>query len=154
MSALGQKQTYLRRCGHSPITSHGHPRQDHRARFTVAELICREADRNDPSRVRRSCRRIGRAAFASDLKILRKLLQHRENAPLIGQGCACLAFRSAGRTHRVACSGRWTASSIRPNLSFQYTQPTKLERRVQKSDRGRPSIKTDVAPRPESALPS
>ena len=122
MSALGQKQTYLRRCGHSPITSHGHPRQDHRARFTVAELICREDDRNDPSRVRRSCRRIGRAAFASDLKILRKLLQHRENAPVIGRGCADLAPGSTDRTHRNACPGRRTASSIRSNLSFRHTQ--------------------------------
>ena len=89
----------------------------------MAELICREDDRNDPSRVRRSCRRIGRAAFASGPKILRKLLQHRENAPVIGRGCADLAPGSTDRTHRNACPGRRAASSIRSNLSLRHTQP-------------------------------
>ena len=42
--------------------------------LTMAERLCREADRNNPTRVRRPCRRIGRATFAPSLKILCKLL--------------------------------------------------------------------------------
>jgi hypothetical protein len=41
-----------------------HPRQAHCPWLAVAELICREADRIDPSRMRRPCHRIRRAAFA------------------------------------------------------------------------------------------
>jgi hypothetical protein len=55
-------------------------------------------------------------------KILCELLQHRENAPLLRQGCACLAPGSAHRTHRIACPRRRHASPIRSNLSFRYTQ--------------------------------
>ena len=40
-------------------TGHGHPRQADIAGLALAELICREADRNDASRVRGSCRCIG-----------------------------------------------------------------------------------------------
>jgi hypothetical protein len=72
--------------------------------------------------MRRPCHRIGRTAFPPSPKILRQLLQHHENAPLIGQGCACLAPRSAGRTHRVACHGRRATSPICSNLSFRHTQ--------------------------------
>ena len=81
----------LRCCRHAPITSHGHPRQAHCPWLAVAELFCREADRIDPSRMRRPCHRIRRAAFAPSPKILCDLLQQRENAPLIGQRCAGLA---------------------------------------------------------------
>jgi hypothetical protein len=51
-----------------------------------------------------------------------ELLQHRENAPLIRQGCAGLAPGLAGRSHRVACPGRWASSPVRPNLTFQHAQ--------------------------------
>jgi hypothetical protein len=105
----------------TPITSHGHPRQAHRRWFAVAELICREADRIDPSRMRRPCHRIRRAA-APTPKILRELLQQRANTPFIGQRFAGLAPGSADRTHRVACPGRRASSPVRPNLAFQYTQ--------------------------------
>ncbi len=87
----------------------------------MAKLFCREADRVDPSRMRRPCHRIGRTAFAPSPKILRELLQHLENAPLIGQGCATLAPRPAGRTYRVACHGRRATSPICSNLSFRHT---------------------------------
>src|SRR6266436_8210191 len=40
--------------------------------------------------------------------------------------CAGLPPGSANRTHRVARHGRRTASSIRPNLSFRYTQPSSV----------------------------
>jgi hypothetical protein len=113
---------------HALVTSHGHPRQAHCARLTVAELLCLEANRVHPSRMRRPCRRIGRTAFAPSPKILCELLQYRDNAPLIGQGCASLAPRPAGRTHRVACLGRRSASPIRPNLSFRHTQVQRIGR--------------------------
>src|SRR5262249_162898 len=74
--------------------------------------------------VRRPCRRIGRATFAPSPKILCELLQHRENTPLLGQGCPTHALSSADRTHRVACPGRRSASPIRPTLSFRHTQPS------------------------------
>jgi transposase InsO family protein len=56
------------------------------------------------------------------LKILCELLQHRENAPLIGQGCATHASNSADRTDRVTCPDRRTASPIYSNLSFRHIQ--------------------------------
>src|SRR5260221_2646446 len=88
----------------------------------MAELFCREIDRGPPSRVRRPYRRIGRATPAASPKILYELLQHRENAPLIGQGCATHASNSADRTHRVTCPDRRAASPICSNLSFRHIQ--------------------------------
>src|SRR6266446_10135735 len=41
---------------------------------------------------------------------------------LIGQGCACVAPRSAGRPLRVPCHGRRVTSPICSNLSFRHTQ--------------------------------
>src|SRR5262249_25894982 len=99
-----------------------HPRQADCAGLAVAELLCREADRINPSRVRRPYRRTGRAPPVPGAEVLRELLQHCENASLIGQGCATQAFRSAERSHRFARPGRWAASSICSNLSFRYTQ--------------------------------
>jgi hypothetical protein len=96
-------------------------------RLAVAELICREADRIDPSRMRRPCHCIWRAAFAPSPKILRELLQQRANTPFIGQRFAGLAPGSADRAHRVACPGRGTSSPVRPNLAFQYTQVSRPE---------------------------
>src|SRR6266568_3750365 len=100
----------------------------------MAELFCREANRIDPPRVHRSRRCIGRATFAPSVKIVCGLLQHRENAPLIGQECASLPPGSADRTHRVACHGRRTASSIRSNLSFRYTHGRKAGREAAKKN--------------------
>src|SRR5947209_403214 len=45
----------LRCSRHTPITCHGHPRQAYCARLAVAERLCREADRINPSRMRRPC---------------------------------------------------------------------------------------------------
>jgi hypothetical protein len=39
----------LRCCGHAPITSHGHPRQAHCPELALAECVCGEADRHDPT---------------------------------------------------------------------------------------------------------
>jgi hypothetical protein len=107
-------------CGHAPITSHGHPRQTDFSGLAVAEFVCREVDRNDPSRVRGPHRRAGRGASASYPERVRSLLQYRENTPVIGPGCAGLSPGSADRTHRVACPGWRAASPISPDLGFRH----------------------------------
>jgi hypothetical protein len=43
--------------------------------LTLAEWLCRTADRIDPSRVSRSCHHPGRSALASDSAIVRNVLQ-------------------------------------------------------------------------------
>jgi hypothetical protein len=50
------------------------------------------------------------------------LLQRRENASVIEQGCACLSPGSAIRRHKFARHTGRTSSSIRSDLDFRYTQ--------------------------------
>src|SRR6202165_567038 len=50
------------------------PWASYRAGLTLAERLCRTADRIDPSRVSRSCHHPGRSAFASDSAIVRNVL--------------------------------------------------------------------------------
>jgi len=69
--------------------------------------------------------------FVSSPKILCTLLQHRENAPLIRQGCASFAPDSADRTHCIECPGRRAASPVRSNLSFRCTQLSKHAERTE-----------------------
>ena len=54
---------------------HGHPGQAYGTRLTLAEWLCRTADRIDPARVRGPFRRLGRGTSASDPASLRSLLQ-------------------------------------------------------------------------------
>ncbi len=56
------------------IACHWHPGQAHRPAFALAERRRREADRIDPSRVYRPCRRLGRSALTSGPAILRAVL--------------------------------------------------------------------------------
>src|SRR6266480_2177727 len=49
-----------------------------------------------------------------------------KNAPIVGQRCAHLAPSPADRQHHVTCSPRWTASPLRPCLSFRYTHVAAL----------------------------
>jgi hypothetical protein len=90
--------------------------------FDRRPLCCRKIDRINPARVRRPYRRTGRDAFAPSPKILCQILQWNENPPIVGQRCAYLALGPAGRQHHVTCSPRWTASPLRPSLSFCYPQ--------------------------------
>src|ERR1700682_1749404 len=64
----------------------------------------------------------GRGTSASDSEKLCGLLQRRENASVIEQRCACLSPGSAIRRHKFARHTGRTSSSIRPSLSFRYTQ--------------------------------
>ena len=63
-----------------------------------------------------------RGTSASDSEKLCGLLQWRENASVIEQGCAGLSAGSAIRRHRFARHTGRTSSSIRSDLDFRYTQ--------------------------------
>src|SRR5262245_42928612 len=110
-----------RRCT-TPIACHGHSRQAHRTRVTLAERLCRTVDRINPPRMCGSYRGLGRGTFAPNLTSLRSLLQQYQNAPDTGQRCAGLSLCSADRNHHVIRDPRWTSSPLRPGLGFRYTQ--------------------------------
>ena len=74
----------LRRHRHTPVASHGHSGQTHRTSVTLAEWLCRTADRIDPARVRGPYHRLGRGASAPDPANLCPLLQQDQDAPVIG----------------------------------------------------------------------
>jgi hypothetical protein len=65
---------------------------------------------------------LGRDTFASGPEILRRLLQWRQNASIIGQGCAGHSPNSAKRKHQITRHPWRTSPSLRPCLSFRYTQ--------------------------------
>jgi hypothetical protein len=73
---------------------------------------------------------LGRDAFASGPEILRRLLQLRQNASILEQGCAGFSPNSANRKHQITRHPWRTSPPLRPNLSFRYTQlnsPTYVE---------------------------
>ena len=80
--------------------------------------LCRTADRIDPARERRSYDCPGRGAFASDSKILRQLLQRRQNASVFEQGCASLSLGTALRCHSFTRHPGRTSSPLWSNLRF------------------------------------
>src|SRR5262245_42210863 len=88
--------------------------------------------------------RAGRDALARSPKILRQILQRSENAPIVAQRCAPLAPGPTDRRHHVTCSPRWTASPLRPSLSFWYTQ---------RANRGSNSISKRPATVEDRAVP-
>jgi hypothetical protein len=69
---------------HTPITSHGHSGQTDCTGLTLAERLCRTADRIDPARVFGPFHRLGRGASASNLAILCSLLQRHSNTSVTG----------------------------------------------------------------------
>src|ERR1700694_2156887 len=68
---------------------------------------------------------LGRDAFASGPEILRLLLQLRQNASILEQGCTSLSPNSANRKHQITRLPWRTSPPLSPNLSFRYTQATK-----------------------------
>ena len=66
------------------LRCHGHSGQAYRTGFTLAEWLCRTADRLDPPRVLGSYRRFRRGPSTSNPAMLRALLQRRQNASIIG----------------------------------------------------------------------
>src|ERR1700722_9901774 len=65
---------------------------------------------------------LGRDAFASGPEILRRLLQLRQNASVLEQGCAGHSPNSANRKHQITRHPWRTSPPLRPNLGFRYTQ--------------------------------
>ena len=63
----------------------------------------------------------GRDAFASGPEILRRLLQLRQNASILEQGCAGFSPGSANRCDQFTRHPGRTSSPLRPRLSCRYT---------------------------------
>src|ERR1700680_2671246 len=67
---------------------------------------------------------LGLDGFASGPEILRRLLQLRQNASILEQGCAGFSPGSANRCDQFTRHPWRTSSPLRPSLSFRYTQVT------------------------------
>src|ERR1700682_1601056 len=68
---------------------------------------------------------LGRGAFASGAEILRRLLQLRQNASILEQGCAGFSPGSANRKHQITRHPWRTSAPLRPSLSFRSTHDVK-----------------------------
>src|SRR5665213_3086656 len=112
----------LRHHRHTPIARHGHPGQADCAGFTLAEWLCRTADRINPARMCGSFYRLGRGSSALHPANLRSLLQSHQNAPVTGQRRAGLSPRSANWNHQFMPDPWRTSSPLRTDLGFRYTQ--------------------------------
>src|SRR5450631_283689 len=64
----------------------------------------------------------GRGTSAPDSEIVCKLLQLRQNASILEQGCAGFSPGSANRCDQFTHHPGRTSSPLRPSLSFRYTQ--------------------------------
>jgi hypothetical protein len=87
-----------------------------------AEWRCRTTDRIDPARVFGSHYSLGRGTSAPEVNFLCRLLQLRQNASVFAQGCANFSSDSSDRNHSFTTHPWRTSSSLRPGLSFRYTQ--------------------------------
>ena len=65
-----------------------------------------------------------RGTSAPDSKIVRRLLRLRQNASVFAQGCADFPSDSSDRNHSFTPDPRRASPSLRPGLSFRYTQPS------------------------------
>src|ERR1700736_612631 len=90
--------------------------------LALAEWFCRAVDRIDPARVLGPHHCLRRGASAPDSKIIRRLRQLRQNASVFAQGSADFSPGSADRNHSFTPDPRWASPSLRPRLSFRYTQ--------------------------------
>ena len=108
---------------HTSIACHGHSGQANCTSLTLAEWLCRTVDWIDSARVLGPRYCLGRGTSAPDSKIIRRLLQLRQNASVIGQRCAGFSPGSADRKHQIVPHLRRTSSSLRQSLGFRYTQP-------------------------------
>jgi hypothetical protein len=59
---------------------------------------------------------------------LRRILQLRQNASFIEQGCADFSSDSTDRNHSFTPDPRWASPSLRPGLIFRHTQDKKRSR--------------------------
>src|SRR6202047_4627387 len=107
---------------HAPIARHGHPGQAYCTSIALAEWLCRTADRIDPARLCEPHHYLGGGASAPNSEILRRLLQLRQNASILEQGCAGFSPGSANRCDQFTRHPGRTSSPLRPRLGFRYTQ--------------------------------
>src|SRR6478736_5016205 len=111
-----------RACDRFPIASHGHSGQTDCSGLTLAEWLCRTADRIDPARVFGPHHCLGRGTSAPDSNFLCRLLQLRQNASVVAQGWDDFSSDSTDRNHSFTPNPRRASPSLRPDLSFRYTQ--------------------------------
>src|SRR4030081_1754084 len=103
---------------HTPIASHGHSEQTDCTSLTLAERLCRTADRIDPARVFGSRHCFGRGTSAPNSEILRSLLQWRQNTSVSRQRYAGFSAGSAIRSHKFARHPGRTSSPPWSDLRF------------------------------------
>jgi len=126
---------------HADCAPWGNPGQADRISFTLAEWLCRAADRIDPARVfgppslswaRPHLRRIS--------AIVCLLLQRDQNSPVIGQGCADLSpgFQQTGVINSRAHPWR-TPSPLRPSFRFSVHTRGPSSKRPGRRGAARPS---------------
>src|SRR5450759_2152887 len=94
--------------------------------LTLAEWLCRTLDRIDPPRVLGPRYCLGRGTSAPDSNFLCRLLQLRQNASVVAQGCSDFSSDSTDRNHSFTPDPRRASPSLRPGLSFRYTQSSRL----------------------------
>src|SRR5229473_829159 len=106
-----------------PTSRNEHPRQANCTSLTLAEWLCRTVDRINPARVLGPRYCFERGTSTPDSKIIRRLLQLRQNASVFAQGCADFSSDSSDRKRSFTPDPRRASPSLRPGLSFRYTQP-------------------------------
>jgi hypothetical protein len=79
-------------------------------------------DRINPARLLGPRYCFGRGTSAPDSKIIRRFLQLRRNASVFAEGCADFPPDSSDRNHSFTPDPRRASPSLRPGLSFRYTQ--------------------------------
>jgi hypothetical protein len=88
----------------------------------LGRMVLPSIDRIDPARVFGSRYCLGRGTSAPEVNFLCRLLQLRQNASVFVQGCADFPSDSSDRNHSFTTHPWRTSSSLRPGLSFRYTQ--------------------------------
>src|SRR6202051_1911235 len=87
--------------------------------LAMAERLCRAVDRIGLARVLGSHHYLQRGAPAPDSKSIRRLLQLRQNASVFAPD---FPSYSSDRNHSFTPDPRRASPSLRPGLSFRYTQ--------------------------------
>jgi hypothetical protein len=88
----------------------------------LAERLRRKTDWIDPTRVPRPCDRLGRGAPTRDSASLCPLLQRFENAPIVGQRRAILAFSGSVASGRMLFSVDCITSTCESKFSVHTSR--------------------------------
>jgi hypothetical protein len=104
------------------------------------------ADRIDPARVFGPHHCFGRGTSAPDSNFLCRLLQLRQNASVVAQGCADFSSDPTDRNHSFTPDHRRASPSLRPGLSFRYTQASLLSQSEAELGQWRVSLSQALGP--------